>query len=86
MLLLAAGGDPRRDLELEGRAVSALAADLDSEPRREALASGLTTVADAAPDLEVLHSTVEELLADADLAWRSFACSLLVEELANETP
>ena len=85
VLLLAAGGDPGRDLDLEGRAVQALAADLDSAPRRQALASGLTTVAGAAPDLEVLQSTADELLADADLAWRSFACSLLVEELAGET-
>jgi hypothetical protein len=85
VLLLAASGDPHRDLDLEGRAVQALAADLDSGPRREALASGLSAVADAAPDLEVLHSIVDELLADADLAWRSFACSLLVEELADET-
>jgi hypothetical protein len=85
VLLLAAGGDPHRDLELDGRAVRALANDLDSEPRREALASGLSAVADAAPDLEVLHSTVDELLADTDLAWRSFACSLLVEELSEDS-
>jgi hypothetical protein len=85
VLLLASGGDPHRDLDLDGRAVQALASDLDSQPRREALASGLSAVADAAPDLEVLHSTIDELLADADLAWRSFACSLLVEELAGET-
>jgi hypothetical protein len=85
VLLLASGGDPNRDLDLDGRAVQALASDLDSEPRREALASGLSAVADAAPDLEVLHSTIDELLADADLAWRSFACSLLVEELAGDT-
>jgi hypothetical protein len=85
VLLLAAGGDPHRDLDLEGRAVQALASDLDSKRRREALATGLSAVAGAAPDLEVLHSTVDELLADTDLAWRSFACSLLVEELAGET-
>ena len=85
VLLLAAGGNPNRDLELEGRAVQALASDLDSEGRREALASGLSAVAGAAADLEVLHSTIDELLADADLAWRSFACSLLVEELAGDT-
>jgi hypothetical protein len=85
VLLLAAGGDPHRDLDLEGRAVQALASDLDSRRRREALATGLSAVAGAAPDLEVLHSTVDELLADTDLAWRSFACSLLVEELAGET-
>ena len=83
VLLLATGGDPHRDLELDGRAVRALAADLDSEPRRAALSTGLSAVADAAPDLQMLHATVDELLADSDLAWRSFACSLLVEELAG---
>jgi hypothetical protein len=85
VLLLAAGGDPHRDLELDGRAVQALAADLDSDARRQALTSGLAAVAGAAPDLEVLHATIDELLADTDLAWRSFACSLLVEELAGES-
>lgn len=83
VLLLAAGGDPHRDLDLDGRAVRALADDLDSEPRRAALSTGLSAVAGAAPDLEMLHATVDELLADSDLAWRSFACSLLVEELAG---
>ena len=41
--LLATGGDPRRGsgLELEGRAVGALAEDLDDSARREALAAGL---------------------------------------------
>ena len=62
----------------------ALAEDLDSGPRREELVSGLQAVAEAGPDLEVLQATADELLADADLAWRSFACSLLVEELASE--
>ncbi len=85
VLLLAAGGDPHRDLDLDGRAVRALADDLDSEARRDALVAGLAAVADAAPDLEMLHSTVDELRADADLAWRSFACSLLVEELAGDS-
>src|SRR5437899_1694408 len=34
--LLATGGDPRRELDPDGRAVSALAADLDSPKRRAA--------------------------------------------------
>ena len=37
LLLLAAGGDPNRGLDLNGRAVSTLAADLDEPERREAL-------------------------------------------------
>jgi hypothetical protein len=40
-LLLAAGGDPHRPLELYGRAVTALAADLDDPRAREQLAAGL---------------------------------------------
>ena len=85
MLLLAAGGDPHRELDPQARAVTSLAADLDSEPRREALSAGLEAVANAAPDLELLRSTAAELRADGELAWRAFACALLVEELADET-
>ena len=85
MLLLAAGGDPHRELDPQARAVTSLAADLDSEPRREALSAGLEAVANAAPDLELLHSTAAELRADSELAWRAFACALLVEELGDET-
>ena len=40
-LLLAAGGDPHRPLELYGRAATALAADLDSPEARASLADGL---------------------------------------------
>ena len=86
MLLLAAGGDPLRDVDPSGRAVTALAADLDSPPRRDALAAGLDAVVSAAPDLELLRSTADELRTDGELAWRAFACALLVEELAGESP
>ena len=85
MLLLAAGGDPHRELDTQARAVTALASDLDSERRRQALAAGLEAVANAAPDLDLLRATAAELRADAELAWRAFACALLVEELADET-
>src|SRR2546428_7778355 len=37
VLLLAAGGDPQRELRLDSRAVVALADDLDTEPRPERL-------------------------------------------------
>src|SRR6478672_12367873 len=40
-LLLATGGDPRRPLELYGRAVTALADDLDDPTLRGELAAGL---------------------------------------------
>ena len=44
-LLLATGGDPRRPLELYGRAVTALADDLDEPALRAELAAGLDALA-----------------------------------------
>ena len=41
MLVLAAGGDPHRDLDLDSVAVERLASELDSPERREALAAAL---------------------------------------------
>jgi hypothetical protein len=74
LLLLAAGGDPQRDPELDGRAVTALAAELDRPERRGALLAALRE----------LRECADELLADPDLAWRAFACALLADELAGE--
>ena len=82
--LLAAGGDPRRELDPEGRAVTALAADLDSPARRQALVSGLTALRDIVDGLPVVSERLEELLADDERAWRWFACTLLGEELVEE--
>ena len=50
-LLLAAGGDPHRELEPDGRAVTALAADLDAEPARAQLRDGLERLAAEADGL-----------------------------------
>jgi hypothetical protein len=41
LLLLASGGDPRRGPDLDSRAVTALAAELDAPARRSALAAGI---------------------------------------------
>ncbi len=73
LLLLASGGDPRRGVELDGRAVTALADELDTPERREALLAGLRSIDGA-----------EVLLAEPELAWRAYACGLLVEELAED--
>lgn len=83
MLLLAAGGDPNRRLELDGRAVAALADDLDSPERREALARGLTALQADAEGLPEVERALGHLLGDGDLAWRCFAAGLLGEELAE---
>ena len=83
-LLLAAGGDPRRPLELYGRAVTALAEDLDDPTLRGELAAGLEALQ---PEIEGLRGATEAvrlLGRDGDLAWQCYAMSLLAEHLAGE--
>src|SRR3954470_3257331 len=76
-LLLATGGDPRRPLELYGRAVTALAEDLDDPGLRSQLADGLEALR---PELDGLRGATEALRLlgrDGDLAWQCYAMSLL---------
>lgn len=82
-LLLAAGGDPRRRLALYGRAVTAIAEDLDSPAARSALAAGLGALAAEAEGLQGAGEALRLLQADPDLAWQCFAMALLAEELAD---
>ena len=84
MLLLAAGGDPHRALDLDGRAVTALADELDSPGRRDELAEGLARLREEAAGLPQVAESIDELLVDPELAWRGLACGLLAEELADE--
>jgi hypothetical protein len=82
-LLLAAGGDPRRRLELYGRAVTALATDLDEPALRAQLGAGLAALV---PEVEGLRGAMEALRLlrrDADLAWQCFAMALLADALAD---
>jgi len=83
LLLLAAGGDPHRDLEVDGRAVKALAVDLYSDERRAALASGVDELALLVRELPRTRDAVLFLAADLDLAWRLYALGLLAEELGE---
>jgi hypothetical protein len=83
-LLLAAGGDPRRRLELYGRAVTALATDLDEPALRAQLGAGLEALV---PEVEGLRGATEALRLlqrDADLAWQCFSMALLADALAGE--
>lgn len=82
MFVLAAGGDPHRDLGLESVAAERLAAELDTPERRAQLAAALEGL--PADDLPAVTAAVESLRADPELAWRSFALSLLADELADE--
>jgi hypothetical protein len=84
MLLLAAGGDPHRDLELNGRAVAALAAELDRPERRAAVSRGLDGLRADAAGFANVSPVLDELLLDAGLAWQAYACALLADELEED--
>jgi hypothetical protein len=81
MLVLASGGDPHRDLDLDSVAVERLAAELDAPERRAALAEGLAAL--EAADLPNVASARTTLVSEPDLAWRIFALALLADELAE---
>jgi hypothetical protein len=81
LLLVAAGGDPHRELGVDDRAVKALAADLYSEEHREQLARSLDAVVLRVRELPAAREAAILLAGDVELAWRLFALALLAEEL-----
>jgi hypothetical protein len=83
LLLLAAGGDPHRELAVDDRAVKALAADLYTEERREQLARSVDAIVLRVRDLPVAREAAIFLASDLDLAWRLLALALLAEEVAE---
>jgi hypothetical protein len=83
LLLLAGGGDPDRGLDLNGRAVSALADDLRTVDRQLALERGLDGLKAQAKGLPHVSEVLAALRATPDVAWRAYACSLLAEQLAK---
>ena len=82
MFVLAAGGDPHRELDLSSVAADRLAGELDSLERREALAGALAEL--DTRGLSSVAAGVAALLAEPDVAWRSFGLALLADELADE--
>jgi hypothetical protein len=84
LLLLAAGGDPSRGLDLGGRAVRALATELDEPERHEILASALAEIASEAQGLPHVSETLRGLVDAPDVAWRAYACSLLADALGAD--
>ena len=82
MFVLAAGGDPHRDVGLDSVAAERLADELDTPERRAQLAAALDEL--QTDDLPAVAAAVESLRTDPELAWRSFALSLLADELAEE--
>jgi len=81
MLLLATGGDPLRGLDLDGRAVVALAEELESADRLDALERGLAELAEQARSLQHVRAAVVALQDTLDVAWRAYAAALLAERL-----
>jgi len=84
LLVLAAGGDPHRELGLDSVAAERLAGELDTPERRAALSAALDRLAAAAEGLPKVSGALATLGAEPELAWRSFALALLADELADE--
>jgi hypothetical protein len=84
LLVLAAGGDPHRELGIDDPAVKTLAADLHDDDRRDRLASAIDELALLARELPRTREAALFLAADADLAWRLFALALVADELATD--
>jgi hypothetical protein len=83
LLVLASGGDPRRELEPGGRAVAGLADELDSVERRQGLQEALKRLRERAEGLPAVSAALDGLLADDAVAWRWAACALFAEELGE---
>jgi hypothetical protein len=84
MFVLAAGGDPHRELDLDAVAAERLADELDTPERRAALAAALEGLAQEASGLPAVEAALHLLRTDPELAWRSLALALLADELAGE--
>jgi len=82
-LLLATGGDPRRELELDDRAVSAVAADLDGVGAREQLEDALARLTADSEGLAAVSDGLARLRSQPDLAWQCFAYALLADAIAS---
>ena len=83
-LLLATGGDPRRELDLDDRAVTSVAADLDSGTAREQLEEALARLTADSEGLAAVSDGLARLRSQPDLAWQCFAYALLADGIAED--
>ena len=83
LLVLAAGGDLRRELALDDRAVTGLAADVDDPARRTELTTALKELRGRADGLPGATGALDGLLGDPDRAWRGLAAAILADELTE---
>jgi hypothetical protein len=79
----AVGGDPQRELTIDEDAVVRLAAELETEERREQLQLGLASLRDLGRGRPEVEETIVTLIAAPDLAWRAYCTGLLADELAE---
>ncbi len=84
LLLLGAGGDPDRGLDLHGRAVAAMADDLRTVDRQIALEEGLKQLRLQAEGLPHVSEALHGLAEAPDVAWRAFAAGILAQALAED--
>ncbi|MDX6475170.1 MAG: hypothetical protein QOH95_681 [Gaiellaceae bacterium] len=83
LLIVAAGGDPHRDLDIDDRAVKSLAADLYTDERREQLGRSIDALVLRVRERRAAREAALFLAGDVDLAWRLFSLALLAEELGG---
>jgi hypothetical protein len=81
MFILAAGGDPHRDLAPDAVAAERLAAELDAPERRRELDAALAALDTSG--LPRVAEAVKTLRADPETAWRTLALALLADELSD---
>jgi len=82
MLVLAAGGDPHRDVGTATPAVERLADELDTPERKTSLHKALAE-ADAS-GLPTVQKAVQSLMDDPELAWLLFALAHVADELSED--
>jgi len=81
LVVRAVGGSPQRELSLAEEAVVRLAEELDATERRRALQEALESLRVHVQGRPAAAS-LEQLLADGDLAWRCYAAAQVAAELA----
>jgi hypothetical protein len=84
MLVLAAGGDPHREIDHDSVAAVRLADELDTPERRGSLAAALAGLAAEANGLPTVSEALAALQHEPDLAWRTLALALLADELTDD--
>jgi len=84
LLVLASGGDLRRELSLDDRAVTGLAADIDDPGRRIELEAALRVLRARTDELPAAAAALDALLDDQERAWRALATAVLAGELTQD--